>query len=587
MRAINQMFITVNMKYWVILLMLSVGIVACKTTKSTTSKKKHTSTQPVTLNAAQQQQVDMLFVDGCVDMMVDNVESAIEQFLQVLRIDPNHHTALYCLAKIYVENPKLKKADEAVRVGEAALKGNPENYWYYDVLVSAYLNLGDYPNAIRLQKIVTQKFPKQRGVWKTLLEFYEKTNDPQAALATVKEMETKVGINEDSQIEKFKILVQLNQFEEALTVINKLLELNKEKPEVYYNKYKILMKLNREEEGIALMESMLEQFPNDNFALRTLAEYYKNKGNFKASDEYLFRLFSLQETPLERKIETVNAMIKLLPSNPSLDSKVLQIMKILYDVHPNEAAVYELNGDYYTAKGNYKEARKAYAIAVEKDVTIDKVWEKLLVSGFKANDAVALHKDATEALELYPNNDRFSFFLGMADLGLQHFEDAIEAFERVKKRGVQSQEIMKQVYMGLATAYFKTQNDNEADANYAKALSLTPDDIQTLNTYAYFLAIRKIKMEKALEMAQKALSLAPNNADCLDTHGYVLYQMGDYEKALLSAQKAVEVKTNAETLEHLGDILFKLGRVEDAKNKWLQAKNSGNPSINIDEKLKK
>ena len=108
-----------------------------------------------------------------------------------------------------------------------------------------------------------------------------------------------------------------------------------------------------------------------------------------------------------------------------------------------------------------------------------------------------------------------------------------------------------------------------------------------LNNYAYYLSLRKDKLEKAAEMAKRAVELEPDQYNYQDTYGWVLFQKGDYAEAVKWLEKAVNNggRVNGEIIEHYGDALYKSGRESEAIEQWKQAKEVGDASDLIDKKL--
>ncbi|RMF54915.1 MAG: tetratricopeptide repeat protein, partial [Calditrichaeota bacterium] len=93
-----------------------------------------------------------------------------------------------------------------------------------------------------------------------------------------------------------------------------------------------------------------------------------------------------------------------------------------------------------------------------------------------------------------------------------------------------------------------------------------------LNNFSYSLAERGIRLEEALEMANRALELEPNNGAFLDTVGWIYFKLGDYQQALYYIKRAVEHREgSAEVLEHLGDVYYQLGEQEKAQEYWQKA----------------
>jgi tetratricopeptide (TPR) repeat protein len=63
--------------------------------------------------------------------------------------------------------------------------------------------------------------------------------------------------------------------------------------------------------------------------------------------------------------------------------------------------------------------------------------------------------------------------------------------------------------------------------------------------------------------------------------------MGRYDDAALWIKKALEKDPDNGTLnDHYGDIMYKLGKVDDAVTYWKKAKDSGDETIeNLDKKI--
>ncbi|MFT5024823.1 MAG: Tfp pilus assembly protein PilF, partial [Candidatus Azotimanducaceae bacterium] len=104
---------------------------------------------------------------------------------------------------------------------------------------------------------------------------------------------------------------------------------------------------------------------------------------------------------------------------------------------------------------------------------------------------------------------------------------------------------------------------------------------------SYYLAIRKQKLELAENMARLANELEPNSTSFQDTFGWVLYASGKYSESKIWLQKAIDNGGNesGEVLEHFGDVLFQLGEKDLALENWKKAKDKGDFSDNLLEKI--
>ena len=129
-----------------------------------------------------------------------------------------------------------------------------------------------------------------------------------------------------------------------------------------------------------------------------------------------------------------------------------------------------------------------------------------------------------------------------------------------------------QIYSSLGDAYQQQKKYKESVAAYENALALDPNNIYTLNNYAYYLSLREENLAKAEEMSLKTNRLEKDNASFQDTYAWILFKGKKYEEAKIWMQKAILNNQNsAVQFEHLGDILFQLGETENALQNWKKA----------------
>ena len=107
----------------------------------------------------------------------------------------------------------------------------------------------------------------------------------------------------------------------------------------------------------------------------------------------------------------------------------------------------------------------------------------------------------------------------------------------------------------MGEAYYRTGQYDKAWKSYERCLSLRPDDMETLNNYAYHLAEQNTELEKAERMSRRTIEAQPDNANSLDTYAWILHLMGRDSEALPYMEKAVSLDPKSETLrEHLKEI---------------------------------
>ena len=95
-------------------------------------------------------------------------------------------------------------------------------------------------------------------------------------------------------------------------------------------------------------------------------------------------------------------------------------------------------------------------------------------------------------------------------------------------------------------------------------LELKPDHAHALNAFGYSLAERNIRLAEAHKLITRALMLAPQDPFIMDSMGWVLFRQGKLPEALKTLETAYGIKADPEIAAHLGEVLWTMGRKDDA-----------------------
>ena len=120
------------------------------------------------------------------------------------------------------------------------------------------------------------------------------------------------------------------------------------------------------------------------------------------------------------------------------------------------------------------------------------------------------------------------FLKGLTLLQMKQGDKAIKPFNTALELETENPPLQAQVYALLGDVYNTQKNYTYSDSCFDRALKLQPDDASTLNNYAYYLSLRKAKLDEAEKMSKKSLVLMPDSKSFLDTYGWILYQQGKY-----------------------------------------------------------
>jgi tetratricopeptide (TPR) repeat protein len=106
------------------------------------------------------------------------------------------------------------------------------------------------------------------------------------------------------------------------------------------------------------------------------------------------------------------------------------------------------------------------------------------------------------------------------------------------------------------------------EADLRAVIEREPDNAQALNALGYTLADRTDRYAEAHALIQRALAASPNDFFILDSMGWVLYRLGRLEESVTYLEKARALRNDPEVAAHLGEVLWVLGRKDDARQIW-------------------
>ena len=104
-----------------------------------------------------------------------------------------------------------------------------------------------------------------------------------------------------------------------------------------------------------------------------------------------------------------------------------------------------------------------------------------------------------------------------------------------------------------------------------KLIKAKPDFAAAYNALGYSFADRNVKLPEARALLETAVKLAPDDHYMLDSLGWVHYRLGNLDKAADFLRKAYAVQADPEIAAHLGEVLWKQGKLEEAKKLWASA----------------
>jgi Flp pilus assembly protein TadD len=103
------------------------------------------------------------------------------------------------------------------------------------------------------------------------------------------------------------------------------------------------------------------------------------------------------------------------------------------------------------------------------------------------------------------------------------------------------------------------------ERNLRRLIEIKPDYAHAYNALGYSLADRNERLDEAQRLIDKALQLSPEDPFILDSKGWILFRRGDGSGALDVLKKAFAIRSDPEIAAHIGEVLWSLGRRDEAR----------------------
>lgn len=516
--------------------------------------------------------------------MLGNYDQAETYFAQALHVDPNSATTMYELANIYsFQNNK----NQALFYSKKAATTDPENVWFQLLYADCLKNNRQLEEAAKVYEKLVKQNPENIDFYYELASTYLYLNKPMDAIRVYDNIEKHIGVTDEVSVQKIKIYKTLKNIDKAIEETKKLIRQNPKDAKNFGILGELYQDKGQPEKALDAYNDLLLVDPQNAYVHLSLADYYRSqKQNEKAFEEIKIA-FKSKDLDIDTKVKILLSYYSITEVYAELKPDADELCKIMIQVHPDEAKAYSMYGDFLNRDKKHEEARKQFRKAIELDKEKYAIWSQLLIIESELNDNDALEKESKEAMELFPNQALPYFFNGSAKFQQKKYEEALESFSEGKEFVIGNPLLLAQFYANIGDTYNQLKKYTESDDAYDKALIQDPTNIYVLNNYAYYLSLRKEKLDKAETMAKKCNELQPNNSTYLDTYGWVLYQQKKYEEAKKYIAKAIENggSNNSTLLEHYGDTLFQLGSKEDAVQYWENAKRAGGNSELLNKKI--
>ncbi|WP_346710227.1 tetratricopeptide repeat protein [Phocaeicola salanitronis] len=554
---------------------VSVGVLmtlaACGTAGKQ-ARKKQAEPEQVSLSLEERRKFDYFFLEAVRMKENGQYDAAYELYKHCLDINPASGAALYEISQFYMYLGQEAKGEEALK---QAIRSDKSNFWYKQTLASYYEQKRNMPKAISVYENMAEQFPSRLEPLMSLVDLYNRTKSYQNVITVLNRLEELDGKSEQISMEKFRMYLLMGKQDSAFIEIENL---SKEYP--YDLRYQnilgdVYLNNGKYPEALATYQHILKEEPHYAPAVLSMASYYQKTGQDSLYQLQLDTILMNDNVLSDTKMELMRQNILQSEQTTKDSTQIVALFKRILARPQQNADLAMLCAQYMITKNMKEESVPVLEQVLSLDPENKPAYLQLLSYAIQDNDLDKVIQIATSALEYHPDALEFYYYCGIAHYQKEETDKALEVFTRgVRQINEKSdKQIASDFYAILGDIYHQKGRAEESYAAYDSSLVYNPDNIGTLNNYAYFLSIDKKQLDKAEEMSYRTVKAEPENKTYLDTYAWILFEKGRYTEARIYIEQALRNGGDKSRVivEHCGDIYYMLGEKDKALEYWEKA----------------
>lgn len=524
-----------------------------------------------------------LFFDAEIERLANHNVEARKMYQHFVSLYPNNATAWFNLARLDLESYDFDGAENHLL---KAINLSPKNIYYLELYSNVLAYNKKYNDALKQYQLLEKNNPQNATDYiYRQFDLHNRLAQYSLALEALDRVEKLLGFDYDISMEKISLLKKLKQYDQVIEEFEKM---KREEPYNYKTDALLADFYNMrgdKQKAKTTIETLLLSAPNEPVVIWSALNFYNRN-----DDDSLYKK-TLSDVIYNPNFDSEFKLGYLMPNimnkadaKFSLDT-LENFLQHISNQEPKNSHVLEILADQYYSNKKYDSAARQYKKLLMLDSSTSRVWQNLLFSYSNLDKKDSLILGANYAIKKFPKDAIFPYLRGVTFLEEKKYEKAVDDLQAAVRLS-ENNDFTAQLYAYLGDAYNGLKNYSESDAHYDKSLNLQ-EDATTLNNYAYYLSLRNTRLEDAQKMSGRSLELAPDVKTFLDTYGWILYKRGNYIEAKKYITKALndDFSGDADVLEHLGDVYFKLNDVDNAKYFWQKAKEMNGGSQYLDKKI--
>jgi tetratricopeptide (TPR) repeat protein len=355
-----------------------------------------------------------------------------------------------------------------------------------------------------------------------------------------------------------QLLAQNGDFEEALTELDILKDDTDLTPNMVMLESQILQSLDNPERATRVMRSGVARFETDKSLRLNYARLLVQNEEYEQAQEQ-FQIL-VEQDPLDWEtlysVALLNTQLENFDLAIAAYTKLIGVDQRADESHYNLGLIYQQQDDLEKSIEYFRQVR----IGTNNFLAAQQQATRLSIQSGRLNDA---HDWLSQLSRGQPRLEVLFTTIESSLLIQEEYPDAAEQLLNTALNKFPNETDL----LFARVLYYDSQSDRQgSERDLRQIISMLPEDSRALNHLGYMLADQTTRYEEALELIERAIAISPDDPAIIDSLGWALYKV-----ALVQMRRAFAAFPDDEVASHLGEVLWALGRFDEAMRVWQDA----------------